>query len=58
MPTVQITDYNVLIDLNPFYEIPIKNKEKTYKINAELVKDGDYTTGKLLDYEYFSNHYN
>ena len=29
--TVEIKDYNVIIDGEPFYEIPIKNKEETYK---------------------------
>ena len=28
-PTVEIKDYNVIIDREPFYEIPIKNKEET-----------------------------
>ena len=28
-PTVEIKDYNVLIDLQPFYDIPIKSKEQT-----------------------------
>ena len=27
--TVEIKDYNVLIDLQPFYDIPIKSKEQT-----------------------------
>ena len=30
-PTVEIKDYNVIVDGEPFYEIPIKNKEETYK---------------------------
>ena len=34
-PTVEIKDYNVLIDLQPFYEVPIKNKEQTYKAVTE-----------------------
>ena len=28
MPNVEIKDYNILIDLQPFYDIPIKNKEE------------------------------
>ena len=28
MPNVEIKDYNILIDLQPFYDIPIKNKEQ------------------------------
>ena len=30
-PTVEIKDYNVIIDGEPFYEIPIKNKGKRLK---------------------------
>ena len=33
-----------------FFDVPIKN-------NIEISKNSDYTTGNLLDYEYFSNHY-
>ena len=56
-PTVETKDYNVILDdKEPFYEIPIRNKEETYKAITELIKDGDYTTGRLLDYEYFTKH--
>ena len=55
--SVEIKDFNVLIDQQPFFEIPIKSKEVTYKAIIELVNDNDYTTGNLLDYEYFSTHY-
>ena len=57
MPTVEIKDYNVLIDLQPFYDIPIKNKEQTYKAITELFNHDNYTTGNSLTYEYFCNHY-
>ena len=40
-----------------FFEIPIKNKEETYKAINELIRDGDFTTGNSLDYKYFSTHY-
>ena len=56
-PTVEIKDYNILIDQQPFFEIPIKNKEETYKAINKLVRNGDFTAGSLLDYEYFSTHY-
>ena len=36
-PTVEIKDYTVLIDQQPFYEILIKNKEETYKAITELI---------------------
>ena len=57
VPKVEIKDFNVLIDGKPFFEIPVKNKEKAYEAIIEMSKNNDYTTGNLLDYEYFSNHY-
>ena len=57
MPNVKIKDYNVLIDLQPFYDIPIKSKEQTYKAITELFNHDNYTTGNSLTYEYFCNHY-
>ena len=56
-PTVEIKDYNVLIDLQPFYDIPIKNKEQTYKAITELFNHDSYTTRNSLTYDYFCNHY-
>ena len=55
--TIEIKDYNVLIDQKPFFKIPIKNKEEAYQAITELIRNIDYTTGNLLDYEYFSTHY-
>ena len=37
--------------------MPIKNKEEKYENIIEMSKNSDYTTGNLLDYEYFSIHY-
>ena len=39
------------------FDVPIKSKEETYEKIIEMSKDSDYTTGDLLDYEYFSKHY-
>ena len=57
VPKVEIEDYNVLIDQKRFFEIPIKNTEETYEAIIEMSRNNDYTTGSLLDYEYFSKHY-
>ena len=46
-----------MIDQKPFFEIPIKNKEETHQAITELIRNSDYTTGNLLDYDYFSTHY-
>ena len=57
VPKVEIKDFNVLIDEKPFFEITVKNKEEAYEAIIEMSKNNDYTTGNLLDYEYFSKHY-
>ena len=57
VPKVEIKDFNVLIDGKPFFEISVKNKEDAYEEIIEMSKNNDYTTGNLLDYEYFSKHY-
>ena len=54
LPKAEIKDFNVLIDGKSFFEIPIKNKEEAY---VEMSKNNEYTTGNLLDYEYFKDHY-
>ena len=57
VPKVEIKDFNVLIDGKPFFEIPVKTKEEAYETIIEMTKYNDYTTGNLLDYEYFKDHY-
>ena len=57
VPKVEIKDFHVLTDGKPFFEIPVKNKEKAYERIIEMGKNNDYTTGNLLDYEYFSKQY-
>ena len=47
----------MLIDGKPFLEIPVKYNEKGYKQIIEMSKTNDYTTGNLLDYENFKDHY-
>ena len=58
LPNVEIKDYNVLIDGNALFGLPIKNIEETYeKITQITDHSGYYTRGNLLDYEYFKEHY-
>ena len=54
---IVIKDFNVLIDVNSFFEVPVKNKDKIYEKIIEMSKTSGYTTGNLLDYEYFWKHY-
>ena len=59
LPRVDITNYNVLIDDRNFYDQIINNQIKKYdEIRKITTGKGDgYTTGCLLDYQYFKNHY-
>ena len=57
VPKVEVKDFNVLIDRKPFFENPVKNKEEAYEGILEISKNNDYTTGNLLDYEYFKDYY-
>ena len=54
VPNIEIKDFNVLIDGKSFFDTPIKNDEETYEQIIEMGRNNDYTTGNLLDYEYFS----
>ena len=60
LPRVNITNYNVLIDGRNFYDQPINDSVKQYdEIRKTATGQGDdYTTGFLLDYQYFKDHYN
>ena len=57
VPNVQIKDFNVLINGKSFFDMPIKNEQETYKQIIEMGRNNDYTTGNLLDFEYFSKHW-
>ena len=56
---VNITNYNVLIDGRNFYDQPINSLIRQYdEIRKIATGQGDYyTTGCLLDYQYFKDHY-
>ena len=56
IPKVEIKYFNVLIDGKSFFDVPVKNKEEAYEKIMSISKNDDYTTGNLLDYEYFSKH--
>ena len=47
----------MLIDGKSFFDVPVKNKEETHEKIRSINKNNDYTTGILLDHEYFSKHY-
>ena len=59
LPRVDITNYNVLIDGRNFYDQTISDQIKKYdEIRKTATGKGDnYTTGCLLGYQYFKDHY-
>ena len=56
---VDITNCNVLIDGRNFYDQPINDQIETYHEIGKIAigKRDNYTTGCLLDYQYFKDHY-
>ena len=48
-----------MIDTKSFFDQPINSMIKTYKNIRKIVagQGDDYTTGCLLDYSYFKDHY-
>ena len=59
LPTVEIKDYNIMINGENFFDQPIKNNKVTYENIRKIVtgRGDDYTTSCLLDYPYFMNTY-
>ena len=57
VPSVEIEDFNLLIDGKSLFDAPIKNKEQVYKQTIEMGRNNDYTNGNLLDHEYLLEHY-
>ena len=53
MPLVEIKDFNAIIDNKPFFDQPVKNKQKP----IEMSRNDDYATGNLLDFSYHQNYY-
>ena len=59
LPRFELNKYNVIIGERNFYDNPIENNiEKYRKLKKVMIGKGeDYTTGSLLDFNYFDKHY-
>ena len=57
LPNIMVKDYNVIIDKVAFFDLPIKTEEEAYEKIIDISRNNEYTTGNLLDYDYFKNHY-
>ena len=59
LPTVEIKDYNIIINGENVFDQPIKNNKVTYESIRKIAtgQGDDYTTGCLLDYSYSADTY-
>ena len=59
LPRIDLNKYNVIIDGRNFYDNPIESDiEKCRELKKIMIgKEKDYTTGSLLDFDYFKKHY-
>ena len=59
LPTIDVNKYNVIIDGRNFYDNPIESDVEKYReLKKVMIGKGEgYTTGSLLDYNYFKKHY-
>ena len=59
LPTIEIQNFNVMIDGQNFFDQIVRNSLITYDNIQKIATDqGDeYTTGFLVDYNYFNKHY-
>ena len=59
LPRIDLKKYNVIIDGRNFYDNPIENNSEKYRALKKVMigKEEDYTTGSLLDYNYFTKHH-
>ena len=57
LPRVMIKDFNVIIDKLAFFDLPIKTEEEAYEKIINISRNNEYTTGNLLDYDYFKKYY-
>ena len=40
-----------------FFDLPIKTEEEAYENIIDVSRNNEYTTGNLLDYDYFKKYY-
>ena len=52
-----VKGYNFIIDKLAFFDLPIKNEEEPHQKIIDISKNDEYTTGNLLDYDYFKKYY-
>ena len=56
LPRAMVKDFNI-IDKLAFFDWPITNEEEAYEKIIDISGNNEYTTGNLLDYDYFKKYY-
>ena len=58
LPRIDLEKCNVIIDGRNFYDNSIESDNEKYReLKKVMIGKGDYTTGSLLDFNYFDKHY-
>ena len=57
LPKVMVKDFNIIINKLAFFDLPIRTEEEAYEKIIDISRNNEYTTGNLLDYDYFKKHY-
>ena len=56
-PKGMVKDYNIIIDKLAFFDLPIKTEQEACEKIIDISRNNEYTTGNLLDYDYFRKYY-
>ena len=57
LPKVMVKGFNLIIDKLAFFDLRIKTEEEAFEKIIDISKNDEYTTGDLLDYDYFKKYY-
>ena len=56
LPNIMAKNYNVIIDKLAFFDLPIRTDEEAYGKLIDICRNNEYTTGNLLDCDYFKKY--
>ena len=56
LPKVLVKHFNVIIDKLAFFDLSIKTEEEANEKIIDVSRNNEYTTGNLLDYDYFKKY--
>ena len=56
MLLVEMKHFHALIENNPFFDHPVKNKQEEHEKTVDMPRNNVYTTENLLDYLYHQKY--